>query len=197
MRLEEIKLLKIGDIVVDNVSKAEFIVTNIDEGDELPLCLQLISEIIYPIYLNYLVGTNSIYTDKGDEYWVYLNHNLAYSAYSYPTTYANRRIMTCEDLVLKSTSPWIKPTENVEKVAEQSDYLISLSELIKLTDERFKEDLTTINQLIQQRHWVNKEVVIYQKQLKNKVNDKALVSKIRERGYTVNIGDDRLVISGW
>ena len=195
MKLEEIRLLKIGDIVMDNVSKAEFIVTNIDKENRLPLCLQLTSEISYPIYLNYLVGTTSVYAEKGDEYWVYLNNNLAYGAYSYPTTYANRRVMTCEDLVLKSTAPWIKPTEEVK--VEQSDYLISLSELVKLTDERFKEDLTTINQLIQQRHWVNKKVVIYQKQLKNKVDDKALVSKVREKGYTVNIGDDRLVISGW
>lgn len=30
MKAEEIKLLKVGDIVVDNVSKAEFVVTNIN-----------------------------------------------------------------------------------------------------------------------------------------------------------------------
>lgn len=202
MKLDQnqIKLLKVGDIVIDKISKAEFIVTDIKEGNSLPLCLQLISEIKDPIYLNYVVNAASIYTEKGDEYWVYLNNNLAYGAYSYPTVYVNRRIMTCEDLVLKSTAPWIKPKEEVkpeENKVEKFDCLISLNELVKLSEKRLVEDLTTINQLIQQRHWVNKEVVIYQKQLKNKVDDKALVSKVREKGYTVNIGDDRLVISGW
>ena len=193
MRLEEIELLKVGDIVVDNVSKAEFIVTDIDEDDNLPLCLQLISEIQYPIYLNYLVGATSIYAEKGDEYWVYLNHSIAYGAYSYPTTYANRKIMTCEDLVLKSTSPWIKPTENVEKY----DCLISLNELVKLSEKRLAEDLTTINQVIQQRYLYNKEVAISPSLLKSKPEDKALIEEIRARGYTVKISDGRLVISGW
>lgn len=193
MRLEEIKLLKVGDIVVDSVSKAEFIVTDIDEDDNLPLCLQLISEIQYPIYLNYLVGATSIYAEKGDEYWVYLNHSIAYGAYSYPTTYANRKIMTCEDLVLKSTSPWIKPTENVEKY----DCLISLNELVKLSEKRLAEDLTTINQVIQQRYLYNKEVAISPSLLKSKPEDKALIEEIRARGYTVKISDGRLVISGW
>ena len=192
MRLEEIKLLKVGDIVIDNVSKAEFIVTDIDEDDNLPLCLQLISEIQYPIYLNYLVGATSIYAEKGDEYWVYLNHSIAYGAYSYPTTYANRKIMTCEDLVLKSTSPWIKPTENVEKY----DCLISLNELVKLSEKRLAED-STINQVIQQRYLYNKEVAISPSLLKSKPEDKALIEEIRARGYTVKISDGRLVISGW
>lgn len=200
MRLEEIKLLKVGDIVIDNVSKAEFIVTDIDEDDNLPLCLQLISEIQYPIYLNYLVGATSIYAEKGDEYWVYLNHSIAYGAYSYPTTYANRKIMTCEDLVLKSTAPWIKPKEKAkpeENKVEKFDCLISLNELVKLSEKRLAEDLTTINQVIQQRYLYNKEVAISPSLLKSKPEDKALIEEIRARGYTVKISDGRLVISGW
>ena len=196
MKLEEIKLLKVGDIVVDNVSKAEFIVTDIDEEDELPLHLQLTSEISYPIYLNYLVGTNSIYTDKGDEYWVYLNHNLAYSAYSYPTTYANRRIMTCEDLVLKSTSPWIKTKEPTEEIEEESD-LISLSKIKQLKRARYAEDLKTINKLIQGNFMVCDLVVVNSRSLRNKVDDKGLIELIKKAGYEVESREDSLVIKGW
>lgn len=196
MKLEEIKLLKVGDIVVDNVSKAEFIVTDIDEEDELPLYLQLTSEISYPIYLNYLVGTNSIYTDKGDEYWVYLNHNLAYSAYSHPTTYANRRIMTCEDLVLKSTSPWIKTKEPTEEIEEESD-LISLSKIKQLKRARYAEDLKTINKLIQGNFMVCDLVVVNSRSLRNKVDDKGLIELIKKAGYEVESREDSLVIKGW
>ena len=196
MRLEEIKLLKVGDIVIDNVSKAEFIVTDIDEDDNLPLCLQLISEIQYPIYLNYLVGATSIYAEKGDEYWVYLNHNLAYSAYSYPTTYANRRIMTCEDLVLKSTSPWIKTKEPTEEIEEESD-LISLSKIKQLKRARYAEDLKTINKLIQGNFMVCDLVVVNSRSLRNKVDDKGLIELIKKAGYEVESREDSLVIKGW
>lgn len=193
MKPEEIKLLKVGDIVVDNISKAEFIITNINEANRLPLCLQLTSEISYPIYLNYLVGTTSVYAEKGDEYWVYLNNNLAYSAYSYPTTYVNRRIMTCEDLVLKSTAP--KKVEEVE--TETFDYLISLNDLVKLSEKRLMEDLTTIDRIIKQKFLDNSEVAIQQSLLRNKVENKSLIEEIRARGYTVKISDGNLMISGW
>ena len=200
MRLEEIKLLKVGDIVIDKVSGAEFIVTGIKEADNLPLCLQLISEIKDPIYLNYVVNAASIYTKKGDKYWVYLNCNIAYGDYSYRTVYTNRRILTCEDLELKETAPWIKPKEEVkpeENKVEKFDCLISLNELVKLSEKRLAEDLTTINQVIQQRYLYNKEVAISPSLLRSKPEDKALIEEIRARGYTVKISDGRLVISGW
>ena len=199
MRLEEIKLLKVGDIVIDKFSKAEFVVTGINEGSSLPLCLQLISEIKDPIYLNYVVNAASIYTKKGDEYWVYLSHSIAYDDYSYPTVYINRRILTCEDLGLKETAPWIKPKEPAKKEvkAEHLDYLMPLNELVKLSEKRLAEDLTTINRVIQQRYLDSKEVAISPSLLKSKSEDKALIEEIRARGYTVKISDGRLVISGW
>ena len=199
MRLEEIKLLKVGDIVIDKFSKAEFVVTGINEGSSLPLCLQLISEIKDPIYLNYVVNAASIYTKKGDEYWVYLSHSIAYGDYSYPTVYINRRILTCEDLELKETAPWIKPKEPAKKEvkAEHLDYLMPLNELVKLSEKRLAEDLTTINRVIQQRYLDSKEVAISPSLLKSKSEDKALIEEIRARGYTVKISDGRLVISGW
>lgn len=200
MKLDQIKLLKVGDIVVDKVSGAEFIVTGIKEADKLPLCLQLISEIKDPIYLNYVATTTTAYDEKGDAYWIYLSHSIAYGAYSYPTVYVNRRIMTCEDLVLKSTAPWIKPKEEVkpeENKVEKFDCLISLNELVKLSEKRLAEDLTTINQVIQQRYLYNKEVAISPSLLRSKPEDKALIEEIRARGYTVKISDGRLVISGW
>ena len=200
MKLDQIKLLKVGDIVVDKVSGAEFIVTGIKEADKLPLCLQLISEIKDPIYLNYVATTTTAYAEKGDAYWIYLSHSIAYGAYSYPTVYVNRRIMTCEDLVLKSTAPWIKPKEEVkpeENKVEKFDCLISLNELVKLSEKRLVEDLTTINQVIQQRYLYNKEVAISPSLLRSKPEDKALIEEIRARGYTVKISDGRLVISGW
>ena len=199
MRLEEIKLLKVGDIVIDKFSKAEFVVTGINEGSSLPLCLQLISEIKDPIYLNYVVNAASIYTKKGDEYWVYLSHSIAYDDYSYPTVYINRRILTCEDLELKETAPWIKPKEPAKKEvkAEHLDYLMPLNELVKLSEKRLAEDLTTINRVIQQRYLDSKEVAISPSLLKSKSEDKALIEEIRARGYTVKISDGRLVISGW
>ena len=200
MNLDEIKLLKIGDIVIDKFSKAEFVVTGINEGSSLPLCLQLISEIKDPIYLNYVVNAASIYTKKGDEYWVYLSPSIAYGDYSYLTVYTNRRILTCEDLELKETAPWIKPKEKAkpeENKAEKFDCLISLDELVKLSEKRLAEDLTTINQVIQQRYLYSKEVAISPSLLKSKPEDKALIEEIRARGYTVKISDGRLVISGW
>lgn len=200
MKLDQIKLLKVGDIVVDKVSEAEFVVTGIKEADSLPLCLQLISEIKDPIYLNYVATTATAYAEKGDAYWIYLSHSIAYGAYSYPTVYVNRRIMTCEDLVLKSTAPWIKPKEEVkpeENKVEKFDCLISLNELVKLSEKRLAEDLTIINQVIQQRYLYNKEVAISPSLLRSKPEDKALIEEIRARGYTVKISDGRLVISGW
>ena len=198
MKLDQIKLLKVGDIVVDKVSEAEFVVTGIKEADSLPLCLQLISEIKDPIYLNYVVNAASIYTKKGDKYWVYLNCNIAYGDYSYRTVYTNRRILTCEDLELKETAPWkVAPKKAEEVETETFDYLISLNDLVKLSEKRLAEDLTTINQVIQQRYLYNKEVAISPSLLRSKVENKSLIEEIRARGYTVKISDGNLVISGW
>lgn len=199
MKLDQIKLLKVGDIVVDKVSEAEFVVTGIKEADSLPLCLQLISEIKDPIYLNYVVNAASIYTKKGDKYWVYLNCNIAYGDYSYRTVYTNRRILTCEDLELKETAPWIKPKEQAKEEVETEtfDYLISLNDLVKLSEKRLMEDLTTIDRIIKQKFLDNSEVAIQQSLLRNKVENKSLIEEIRARGYTVKISDGNLVISGW
>ena len=198
MKLDQIKLLKVGDIVIDKVSGAEFIVTGIKEADNLPLCLQLISEIKDPIYLNYVVNAASIYTKKGDKYWVYLNCNIAYGDYSYRTVYTNRRILTCEDLELKETAPWkVAPKKAEEVETETFDYLISLNDLVKLSEKRLMEDLTTIDRIIKQKFLDNSEVAIQQSLLRNKVENKSLIEEIRARGYTVKISDGRLVISGW
>ena len=198
MRLDQIKLLKVGDIVIDKISKAEFVITGINEGSSLPLCLQLISEIKDPIYLNYVVNAASIYTKKGDEYWVYLSHSIAYDDYSYPTVYINRRILTCEDLELKETAPWKVSPKKVEEVeTETFDYLISLNDLVKLSEKRLMEDLTTIDRIIKQKFLDNSEVAIQQSLLRSKVENKSLIEEIRARGYTVKISDGNLVISGW
>lgn len=198
MKLDQIKLLKVGDIVVDKVSEAEFVVTGIKEADSLPLCLQLISEIKDPIYLNYVVNAASIYTKKGDKYWVYLNCNIAYGDYSYRTVYTNRRILTCEDLELKETAPWkVAPKKAEEVETETFDYLISLNDLVKLSEKRLMEDLTTIDRIIKQKFLDNSEVAIQQSLLRNKVENKSLIEEIRARGYTVKISDGNLVISGW
>lgn len=198
MKLDQIKLLKVGDIVIDKISKAEFIVTDIKEGNSLPLCLQLISEIKDPIYLNYVVNAASIYTEKGDNYWVYLNHHVAYGDYSFPTVYTNRRILTCEDLELKETAPWkVAPKKAEEVETETFDYLISLNDLVKLSEKRLMEDLTTIDRIIKQKFLDNSEVAISPSLLKSKPENKSLIEEIRARGYTVKISDGRLVISGW
>jgi hypothetical protein len=199
MKLDQIELLKVGDIVVDKVSEAEFVVTGIKEADSLPLCLQLISEIKDPIYLNYVVNAASIYTKKGDKYWVYLNCNIAYGDYSYRTVYTNRRILTCEDLELKETAPWIKPKEQAKEEVETEtfDYLISLNDLVKLSEKRLMEDLTTIDRIIKQKFLDNSEVAISPSLLKSKPENKSLIEEIRARGYTVKISDGNLVISGW
>jgi len=198
MKLDQIKLLKVGDIVIDKISKAEFIVTDIKEGNSLPLCLQLISEIKDPIYLNYVVNAASIYTEKGDNYWVYLNHHVAYGDYSFPTVYTNRRILTCEDLELKETAPWkVAPKKAEEVETETFDYLISLNDLVKLSEKRLMEDLTTIDRIIKQKFLDNSEVAISPSLLKSKPENKSLIEEIRARGYTVKISDGNLVISGW
>lgn len=198
MKLDQIKLLKVGDIVIDKISKAEFIVTDIKEGNSLPLCLQLISEIKDPIYLNYVVNAASIYTEKGDNYWVYLNHHVAYGDYSFQTVYTNRRILTCEDLELKETAPWkVAPKKAEEVETETFDYLISLNDLVKLSEKRLMEDLTTIDRIIKQKFLDNSEVAISPSLLKSKPENKSLIEEIRARGYTVKISDGNLVISGW
>lgn len=198
MKLDQIKLLKVGDIVIDKISKAEFIVTDIKEGNSLPLCLQLISEIKDPIYLNYVVNAASIYTEKGDNYWVYLNHHVAYGDYSFPTVYTNRRILTCEDLELKETAPWkVAPKKAEEVETETFDYLISLNDLVKLSEKRLMEDLTTIDRIIKQKFLDNSEVAISPSLLKSKPENKSLIEEIRARGYTVKISDGNLVIGGW
>ena len=198
MRLDQIKLLKVGDIVIDKISKAEFVITGINEGSSLPLCLQLISEIKDPIYLNYVATTTSAYAEKGDAYWIYLSHSIAYGDYSYPTVYTNRRILTCEDLELKETAPWKVSPKKVEEVeTETFDYLISLNDLVKLSEKRLMEDLTTIDRIIKQKFLDNSEVAIQQSLLRSKVENKSLIEEIRARGYTVKISDGNLVISGW
>lgn len=198
MKLDQIKLLKVGDIVVDKVSEAEFIVTGIKEADNLPLCLQLISEIKDPIYLNYVATTTTAYAEKGDAYWIYLSHSIAYGAYSYPTVYVNRRILTCEDLELKETAPWkVAPKKAEEVETETFDYLISLNDLVKLSEKRLMEDLTTIDRIIKQKFLDNSEVAISPSLLKSKPENKSLIEEIRARGYTVKISDGNLVISGW
>ena len=198
MKLDQIKLLKVGDIVVDKVSGAEFIVTGIKEADKLPLCLQLISEIKDPIYLNYVATTTTAYAEKGDAYWIYLSHSIAYGAYSYPTVYTNRRILTCEDLELKETAPWkVAPKKAEEVETETFDYLISLNDLVKLSEKRLMEDLTTIDRIIKQKFLDNSEVAISPSLLKSKPENKSLIEEIRARGYTVKISDGNLVISGW
>lgn len=198
MKLDQIKLLKVGDIVVDKVSEAKFVVTGIKEADKLPLCLQLISEIKDPIYLNYVAGTTTAYAEKGDAYWIYLSHSIAYGAYSYPTVYTNRRILTCEDLELKETAPWKVAPKKVEEVeTETFDYLISLNDLVKLSEKRLMEDLTTIDRIIKQKFLDNSEVAISPSLLKSKPENKSLIEEIRARGYTVKISDGNLVISGW
>ena len=198
MKLDQIKLLKVGDIVIDKISKAEFIVTDIKEGNSLPLCLQLISEIKDPIYLNYVVNAASIYTEKGDNYWVYLNHHVAYGDYSFPTVYTNRRILTCEDLELKETAPWkVAPKKAEEVETETFDYLISLNDLVKLSEKRLMEDLTTIDRIIKKKFLDNSEVAISPSLLKSKPENKSLIEEIRARGYMVKISDGNLVISGW
>lgn len=202
MKLEEIKLLKIGDIVVDSVSKAEFIVTNIDLTKDLPLCLQLISEINRPIYLNLLVGSTSIYVEKGDEFWVYYNEKSSYNAYAYPNNvYVNRQIMTCEDLVLKSTSSWIEPKEPTEdevvvEVAGNTD-LIPLSKVKELKRAKYAEDLKTISKLIQGNFMVCDLVVVTSRSLRNKIDDKGLIELIEKAGYEVEHRENSLIIKGW
>lgn len=66
-----------------------------------------------------------------------------------------------------------------------------------MIEKRLMEDLTIINQVIQQRYLDSKEVAISPSLLKSKPEDKELIEEIRARGYTVKISDGRLVISGW
>ena len=85
--------------------------------------------------------------------------------------------------------------EEVE--TETFDYLISLNDLVKLSEKRLMEDLTTIDRIIKQKFLDNSEVAIQQSLLRNKVENKSLIEEIRARGYTVKISDGNLVISGW
>lgn len=200
MKLDQIKLLKVGDIVIDKISKAEFVITGINEGSSLPLCLQLISEIKDPIYLNYVATTTTAYAEKGDAYWIYLSHSIAYGDYSYPTVYVNRRIMTCEDLVLKSTSPWIKPTENVEK--DKVGEILPLQELKKVVNSKISDAIDMINsKLIKSASNLETETTITREDLKPyeiESSNAKLISEIEKASYKVKLTiNGELVISGW
>lgn len=197
MSPEEIKLLKVGDVVTDRITGAKFSVVEVKSNDVLPVCLKLITDIKEPIYLNLKAYTSSYFTEIGEEFWVFVDYQEAYKYYLPCDVYQGRRILTCTDLELKEESPWKTEIKAKEVAIEQSDYLVSLSELVKLSEKRLIEDLTTINQVIQQRYLDSKEIAIQQSLLKSKVEDKALLEEIRSRGYTVKISDGRLVISGW
>lgn len=80
---------------------------------------------------------------------------------------------------------------------ETFDYLISLNDLVKLSEKRLMEDLTTIDRIIKQKFLDNSEVAISPSLLKSKPENKSLIEEIRARGYTVKISDGNLVISGW
>lgn len=111
------KLLKIGDIVSDKVTGAKFSVVEINSDSVLPICLKLITDIKEPIYLNFRAYASAYFNEIGEELWVFNNKQEAYNYYL-PTITYQRRILTCEDLVLESTSPWIKPKETKEEGVE-------------------------------------------------------------------------------
>ncbi|MGP1493757.1 MAG: hypothetical protein ACTTIS_00205 [Streptobacillus sp.] len=104
--------------------------------------------------------------------------------------------MTCEDLVLKSTSSWIEPKEPTEEIEEESD-LISLSKVKQLKKARYAEDLKTINKLIQGNFMVCDLVVVNSRSLRNKIDDKGLIELIKKAGYEVESRENSLVIKGW
>lgn len=196
MSPEEIKLLKVGDVVTDRITGAKFSVVEVKSDDVLPLCLKLITDIKEPIYLNLKAYTSAYFTEIGEEFWVFNNYQGAYNYYLPCDVYKGRRILTCEDLVLKSTSSWIEPKEPTEEIEEESD-LISLSKVKQLKKARYAEDLKTINKLIQGNFMVCDLVVVNSRSLRNKIDDKGLIELIKKAGYEVESRENSLVIKGW
>lgn len=196
MSPEEIKLLKVGDVVTDRITGAKFSVVEVKSDDVLPVCLKLITDIKEPIYLNLKAYTSSYFTEIGEEFWVFSDYQEAYKYYLPCDVYQGRRILTCEDLVLKSTSSWIEPKEPTEEIEEESD-LISLSKVKQLKKARYAEDLKTINKLIQGNFMVCDLVVVTSRSLRNKVDDKGLIELIKKAGYEVESRENSLVIKGW
>lgn len=194
MSPEKIKLLKVGDVVTDRITGAKFSVVEVKSDSVLPICLKLIKDITEPIYLNLKAYTSSYFTEIGEEFWLFSNYQEAYNYYLPCDVYQGRRILTCEDLVLKSTSSWIEPTEEIEE--EESD-LISLSKVKQLKKARYAEDLKTINKLIQGNFMVCDLVVVNSRSLRNKVDDKGLIELIKKAGYEVESRENSLVIKGW
>nr|DAP65323.1 MAG TPA: hypothetical protein [Caudoviricetes sp.] len=164
MSPEEIKLLKVGDVVTDRITGAKFSVVEVKSDDVLPLCLKLITDITEPIYLNLKAYTSAYFTEIGEEFWLFSNYQEAYNYYLPCDVYQGRRILTCEDLVLKSTSSWIEPKEPTEEIEEESD-LISLSKIKQLKKARYSADLKTINKLIQGNFMVCDLVVVNSRSL--------------------------------
>lgn len=196
MSPEEIKLLKVGDVVTDRITGAKFSVVEVKGDSVLPICLKLITDITEPIYLNLKAYTSAYFTEIGEEFWLFSNYKEAYNYYLPCDVYQGRRILTCEDLVLKSTSSWIEPKEPTEEIEEESG-LISLSKVKQLKKARYAEDLKTINKLIQGNFMVCDLVVVSSRSLRNKVDDKGLIELIKKAGYEVESRENSLVIKGW
>ena len=196
MSPEKIKLLKVGDVVTDRITGAKFSVVEVKSDSVLPLCLKLITDIKEPIYLNLKAYTSAYFTEIDEQFWLFSNYQEAYNYYLPCDVYQGRRILTCEDLVLKSTSSWIEPKEPTEEIEEESD-LISLSKVKQLKKARYAEDLKTINKLIQGNFMVCDLVVVNSRSLRNKVDDKGLIELIKKAGYEVESRENSLVIKGW
>lgn len=196
MSPEKIKLLKVGDVVTDRITGAKFSVVEVKSDSILPIYLKLITDITEPIYLNLKAYTSAYFTEIGEEFWLFSNYQEAYNYYLPCDVYQGRRILTCEDLVLKSTSSWIEPKEPTEKIKEEPD-LISLSKIKQLKKARYAEDLKTINKLIQGNFMVCDLVVVNSRSLRNKIDDKGLIELIKKAGYEVESRENSLVIKGW
>lgn len=196
MSPEKIKLLKVGDVVTDRITGAKFSVVEVKSDSVLPLCLKLITDIKEPIYLNLKAYTSAYFTEIDEQFWLFSNYQEAYNYYLPCDVYQGRRILTCEDLVLKSTSYWIEPKEPTEEIEEESD-LISLSKVKQLKKARYAEDLKTINKLIQGNFMVCDLVVVNSRSLRNKIDDKGLIELIKKAGYEVESRENSLVIKGW
>lgn len=196
MSPEKIKLLKVGDVVTDRITGAKFSVVEVKSDSVLPLCLKLITDIREPIYLDLKAYTSAYFTEIDEVFWLFSNYQEAYNYYLPCDVYQGRRILTCEDLVLKSTSSWIEPKEPTEEIEEESD-LISLSKIKQLKKARYAEDLKTINKLIQGNFMVCDLVVVNSRSLRNKIDDKGLIEFIKKAGYEVESRENSLVIKGW
>lgn len=196
MSPEKIKLLKVGDVVTDRITGAKFSVVEVKSDSVLPLCLKLITDIKEPIYLNLKAYTSAYFTEIDEQFWLFSNYQEAYNYYLPCDVYQGRRILTCEDLVLKATSYWIEPKEPTEEIEEESD-LISLSKVKQLKKARYAEDLKTINKLIQGNFIDCDLVVVASRSLRNKVDDKGLIELIKKAGYEVESRENSLVIKGW